>query len=236
MDLRKLPPVLQALAGLSVFILLASVATLVLRGGGGTGKPSAAKPTPTGSAPSSAPASPTASAATPPLALAAKPKVLHGLKKAAASPGNISTAIAGPLGVAALGSSVSAVVVDVLTGQPLFSRGATQSVPPASTAKLMTAAAGPTVLGPNAVLTTSVVPGQSAGQIVLVGGGDPTLAGSAADPAGTYPVAASLAGLAKATAKALKAAGTKNVVLGYDNTLYGGPTAAEGWKLSYIGA
>src|SRR3954454_9855169 len=114
MDLRKLPPVLQALAGLSVFILIASIATLVLRGGSGTRKPSAVKPTSTGSAPASAAVVPTPSAAAPPLALAAKPKVLHGLKKAAASPGNISTAIAGPLGVAALGSSVSAVVVDVL--------------------------------------------------------------------------------------------------------------------------
>src|SRR5438270_5559602 len=106
MDLRKLPPVLQALAGLSVFILVASIATLVLRGGSGAGKAATPKPTPTGSAPASAAVTPTASAAAPPLALAATPKLLHGLKKAAASPGNISTAIAGPLGVAALGSSV----------------------------------------------------------------------------------------------------------------------------------
>src|SRR5437868_2031227 len=121
MDLRKLPPVLQALAGLSVFILVASLATLVLRGGGGAGKPSAVKPTPTGSAPTSTAVTPTTSAAAPPLALAAAPKLLHGLKNAAASPGNISTAIAGPLGAAVLGSSVSVEVVDVLTGQPLFS-------------------------------------------------------------------------------------------------------------------
>lgn len=236
MDPRKLPPVLAALAGLSAFILVASLATLVLRGGSGSAKVGATRPTPTASAPATAVVAPTVSASAPPLAVAARPKVLHGLTKAAASPGNISTAIAGPLGVSALGASVSAEVVDVLTGQPLFSRGATESVPPASAAKLVTAAAALTVLGPNAVLTTSVLPGQSPGEVVLVGGGDPTLAGSSADPAGTYPVAASLAGLAKSTAKALLAAGTKSITLGYDNTLYGGPTAADGWKLTYISA
>ena len=80
------------------------------------------------------------------------------------------------------------------------------------------------------------MPGQSASQVVLVGGGDPTLAGAAADPAGTYPAAASLAGLAKATAKALIAAGTKSITLTYDATLYAGPTSAEGWKPTYITA
>ena len=234
MDPRKLPPVMQALAGLSAFILIASLATLVLRGGGGAGKASAAKPTPTASA--SAPVAPTASAPAPPLAVAARPKILHGLSRAAVSPGDIATAIAGPMGVPVLGSGVSAEVVDVVTGQPLFSRGATTQVPPASAAKLVTAAAALLVLGPNAVLTTLVTPGAAAHQVVLVGGGDPTLAGAAADPAGTYPVAASLAGLAKATAKALVAAGQKSISLAYDNTLYAGPTSAEGWKPSYLSA
>jgi serine-type D-Ala-D-Ala carboxypeptidase/endopeptidase (penicillin-binding protein 4) len=236
MDPRRLPLVMQVLAGVSVFILVASLATLVLRGGGGTGKPSAVTPTTTASAPASAAVTPTASATVPPLAFAAKPKVLHGLKPGAASPGNLSGALSGLLTVSTLGSGVSAEVVDVLTGQPLFSQAATVPVPPASAAKLATAAAALTVLGPNAVLSTTVRPGASASQIVLVGGGDPTLAGVAADPAGTYPVAASLAGLAKATAKALVGRGLHTVSIAYDSTLYSGPASAEGWKPSYFSA
>jgi D-alanyl-D-alanine carboxypeptidase/D-alanyl-D-alanine-endopeptidase (penicillin-binding protein 4) len=232
-ELRRPPLVQLVLAGLSVFTLLAALTTLALRGSGGTGTGTAANPTPTVTVSTPASTSPTSTAPPAPLAIAAVPKILHALKADAAEPPQVSAAISGLLGLSALGTGVTADVVDVRTGQPLASVGATTMVPPASTAKLLTAAAALHVLGPSAVLSTTVVNGATAGQIVLVGGGDPTLAGAAADPAGTYPVAATLASLAKSTAKALAG---KTVTLAYDATLYAAPLSAEGWKPTYFTA
>ncbi|MDX6202519.1 MAG: hypothetical protein QOJ83_2019 [Frankiales bacterium] len=229
---RRLPLVQLILAGLSVLTLVAALTTLVVRGGGPTSA-TAAKPKPTATGSGPAPVSPTATAPPAPLAIAAAPKLLHALKATAVEPGQVSAAISGLLGASALGTGVTADVVDVLTGQPLASVGAGTLVPPASTAKLLTAAAALRILGPTATLSTTVVNGAVPGQIVLVGGGDPTLAGAAADPPGTYPVEASLAALAKATAKALAG---KKVSVAYDATLYGNQTMAEGWKQTYVSA
>ena len=66
------------------------------------------------------------------------------------------------------------------------------------------------VLGQNARFTTKVVRGARAGSIILVGGGDPTLAVNPF-PAQDYPQPATLASLAKATARALRAQGHRTV-------------------------
>jgi D-alanyl-D-alanine carboxypeptidase/D-alanyl-D-alanine-endopeptidase (penicillin-binding protein 4) len=232
--LRRLPLVQLVIAGLSVVVVLAGFTTLALRGGGGKGAAASGSPTPTGSAATpSTPGAPTTTAPPAPLAVAAVPKLLHGLKADAASPPQVGAAIQGLLAASALGTGVTADVVDARTGQPLAEIGATTQVPPASTAKLATAAAALRVLGPAFTLSTTVVNGATPNQVVLVGGGDPTLAGAAADPPGTYPAEASLAALAKSAAKSLKG---KTVSVAYDNTLYSGSASAEGWKASYFAA
>jgi serine-type D-Ala-D-Ala carboxypeptidase/endopeptidase (penicillin-binding protein 4) len=132
-----------------------------------------------------------------------------------------------------LGSHVGVVVTDLATGSVLFARGSTVPATPASSAKLATAVAALSVLGPSARFTTRVVAGPAPGSIVLVGGGDPTLA-AGPYPAGQYPQPATLAALAAQAAHWLRARGEHAVRLRYDDSLFTGPVTAPGWTAGYI--
>jgi D-alanyl-D-alanine carboxypeptidase/D-alanyl-D-alanine-endopeptidase (penicillin-binding protein 4) len=145
----------------------------------------------------------------------------------------LRTALAGPLSAAALGPQVSAVVADAATGRVLLSEDGTRLLTPASTTKLVTSVAALAVLGANATFTTRVVRGAAPDQIIVVGGGDPTLAVNQF-PAQDYPQPATLASLAAETARALKAQGRTAVSVGYDTSLYTGPAMAPGWPETYI--
>jgi serine-type D-Ala-D-Ala carboxypeptidase/endopeptidase (penicillin-binding protein 4) len=150
-----------------------------------------------------------------------------------ATSGGVNAAVSGLLGSAAFGPQVGALVADLSTGQVLFSRQSSTGFAPASTAKLSTAVAALDVLGPNARFTTRVVAGLTASSIILVGGGDPTLA-AGPYPASNYPQPATLESLAAATARALQAKGIQAVTLGYDTSRYTGPEMAPGWTQSYV--
>ena len=115
----------------------------------------------------------------------------------------------------------AAIVLDPATGELLFDRGAQSPQVPASTTKLVTAAAALHVLGAQTRLATTV---QSDGStITLVGGGDATVV------TGTRPrSAASLTDLATQTAAALPAG--SSVVVNYDDSLFSGPELAPGWS------
>src|SRR5579863_2833988 len=147
----------------------------------------------------------------------------------------LRAALAGPLSAPALGSQVSALVADPVTGQVLLSEHGSRAMTPASTTKLVTGLAALAVLGQNARFTTRVVRGATPGSVILVGGGDPALAVNSF-PARDYPQPATLASLAKATARTLKAQGRGTVALGYDTSLYTGPGLAPGWPASYVSA
>ncbi|HEX2820990.1 MAG TPA: D-alanyl-D-alanine carboxypeptidase, partial [Streptosporangiaceae bacterium] len=88
----------------------------------------------------------------------------------------LRSALAGPLSAAALGPGVGALVADPATGQVLLSEQGSRPATPASTTKLATSAAALAVLGANARFRTRVVRGATANSVILVGGGDPTLA------------------------------------------------------------
>jgi len=145
----------------------------------------------------------------------------------------LQSALAAPLSASALGPQVSAVVTDPATGKVLWSQNPDQPSTPASTTKLVTSAAALAALGSGATFTTTVVRGATENSVILVGGGDSTLAVHPF-PAGVYPRPATLASLAKATARALKAKGQRTVSLGYDDSRYTGPELAPGWPAAYV--
>jgi serine-type D-Ala-D-Ala carboxypeptidase/endopeptidase (penicillin-binding protein 4) len=137
----------------------------------------------------------------------------------------------------ALGPRVSAAVVDGVTGERLYAVATTpEPLLPASTSKIVTAAAALTELGAHQRFSTRVVTG-AAGEVVLVGGGDPTLASPAVESSvqygGTPP--ARLSALADVTASRLLARGATGVPrLVVDSRLFGGPELAPGWRPTYL--
>jgi D-alanyl-D-alanine carboxypeptidase/D-alanyl-D-alanine-endopeptidase (penicillin-binding protein 4) len=129
------------------------------------------------------------------------------------------------------------VVLDPSTGEYLLDRGAAEPRVPASTTKLVTAAAALAALGPDTRFTTSVIiPAGEVGEIVLVGGGDPALSRRVAtDERWIYPITP-LGQLASATAAELVAAGETTVRLGYASDLFQGPGINPLWEASYVGS
>jgi len=164
---------------------------------------------------------------------AAGPGTALGAAAGAVTPDGLAAALTPLLTPATLGSHVGLLVTSLATGQVLDSSNATAGFAPASTTKIATAVSALSVLGPQARFVTRVVAGPSPAAIVLVGGGDPTLA-AGAPPASDYPQPATLAQLAAQTAKALRARGRASVTVQYDTSLYTGPGLAPGWTRSYV--
>ncbi|MFL6098301.1 MAG: D-alanyl-D-alanine carboxypeptidase, partial [Blastococcus sp.] len=157
----------------------------------------------------------------------AKP-VLASLSKDAPAPDKaaLTSQLTPLLTAPGLGAGVSAEVVDVATKNVLLDLDAPDPATPASTAKLLTAAAALTTLDPADTLKTTVVAGATPGEVVLVGGGDPTLSRTA--PSQTYPGAPTVADLATQVRAAMPA-GTPVSRIVVDGSLYSGPLTAGGW-------
>ncbi len=150
-----------------------------------------------------------------------------------ATPAGVAAALGPVLRSAALGPHVGVDVTDLATGQVLYSANAGSPFQPASTTKIATAVAALAVLGPAARFSTRVMSGLAPGDVVLVGGGDATLA-AGPPPATDYPQPATLAELAARTATALRGRGASHVQLSYDAARYTGPGLAPGWPVSYV--
>jgi serine-type D-Ala-D-Ala carboxypeptidase/endopeptidase (penicillin-binding protein 4) len=137
----------------------------------------------------------------------------------------------------ALGSHFEVAVGSLRPGGRLVRIGRSGPVTPASLLKLLTCTAALEVLGPDHRFLTSVVQGRANSDVVLVGGGDPLLAGGDASPSKTalypYPQPASLVTLARRTAAKLKFAGVHRVRVHYDASLFTGPAFNPAWPASY---
>ncbi|WP_018721009.1 D-alanyl-D-alanine carboxypeptidase/D-alanyl-D-alanine endopeptidase [Salinispora fenicalii] len=125
---------------------------------------------------------------------------------------------------AALGDRANVSVADVATGTILYDQGAGDGTVPASVTKLVTAATVLAARGPGHRIPTRAVAGAAPGEVVLIGGGDPTLA---VDGSGFYPGAARLDELAAQVKTALGGVAPTRVVV--DSSLYSGPAYASGW-------
>ena len=141
----------------------------------------------------------------------------------------IAAALRGPLADQRLGSHVGVQVTDAATGQSLFAQNAGDPAVPASTMKLVTSVAALAVRGPAYQMQTRAVAGQNPGEVVLVGGGDPTLSVSGA---GSYPDAARLDDLAGQVRKALGGTAPTKVLV--DSSLFTGPNLGPNWEPNVV--
>ncbi|MDX3644867.1 D-alanyl-D-alanine carboxypeptidase, partial [Streptomyces sp. MB09-02B] len=151
------------------------------------------------------------------------PSVLAGLGGASGAGSAPDSAALGALLDPILNSSVlgprrAASVVDVETGEQLYAQNADDALTPASTTKIATAAAALSAVGPDHRIETRTVLDPDSAEVVLVGGGDPTLSGHK-DTDGY----ASLRTLADRTAAALAKRHLNEITLTHDVSLYEGP-------------
>jgi D-alanyl-D-alanine carboxypeptidase/D-alanyl-D-alanine-endopeptidase (penicillin-binding protein 4) len=144
-------------------------------------------------------------------------------------PASVAKLVAPLLHGDALGTGAAVSVVDVGTGSALYSSGAATPQTPASVTKLVTATAVLATRGPGYRLETRVVAGAAPGEVVLVGGGDPTLA---VNGTGSYPGAARLDRLAAQVKTAL--GGTRPTRVLVDSSLFGGAGTGPGWDSDIV--
>ena len=128
----------------------------------------------------------------------------------------------------------SLVVRDALTGEDLAGRSSGLLVTPASTTKLLSAAAIVTGLDPDRTFTTRVLAGAEPGQVVIVAGGDMLLGDGAGDPEAVAGHAG-IADLAAQTARSLKEQGEGGrVSVALDLSHVRGPSVQPTWKQHWV--
>lgn len=140
------------------------------------------------------------------------------------TPDGVRAAIDGLVVGSGLGDRVDVSVLDVATGQSLYDHDAALPTTPASTTKLVTAVTVLAARGPAYRIPTRVVAGGAPGEVVLIGGGDPTVAVGAT---GYYPGAARLDKLAGQVKRALGGVAPTKVII--DTSLFSGPVYGPGW-------
>ena len=159
--------------------------------------------------------------------------VAEGADEPSADPDAVRRAVARLTRSKKLGRDVAVAVMQLSDGRVVH-RSGDRRVIPASTLKMLTAAAVLERLGGDHRFRTTVVAGTGDDQVVLVGGGDPLLARRPVPLGEAYPARADVQTLARATARALRDLGRTRVRLGYDATLFAEPAVSPDWEPSYV--
>jgi len=205
--------VVIAAVGLLLVAVIAVASTFLIQAGDGAeqaGVPTPSNPT------TPTPTTPPVPTPTPVLGPAARSAPLP-------TTAELTAALRGPLADSRLGGRINARVVDVRTGRVLADENGSRLATPASTTKILTAVAALAAVPADFRFTTRVVAGARPGEVVLVGGGDPTLA---AGRQPQYAGAARIADLAAAVRKAGVRHVTRVVV---DGSRFSGSGVGPGW-------
>ncbi|WP_156686448.1 D-alanyl-D-alanine carboxypeptidase/D-alanyl-D-alanine endopeptidase [Mycobacterium sp. Marseille-P9652] len=150
----------------------------------------------------------------------------------APSPGGVAAVMAPVAGDPNLGK-LGARVTDALTGKELWQVAGDLPLMPASTNKVLTAAAALLTLDHQARISTRVVAGtqNAQGPVVLVGAGDPVLSAAPPNVETWYKGAARLSDLVEQ----IHRSGVTPTAVQVDTSAYSGPTMAQGWDGSDVG-
>lgn len=135
----------------------------------------------------------------------------------------IAAALGGQVSAPGLGT-VTGAVLDATTGETLWEQGGSTPLVPASTGKLLTAAAALLTIPHTEQLSTRVVAGKEPGTAIIVGGGDSTLSSLKPGAESVYPGAAHLSELVDQ----LKDKGIKTIAV--DVSRYTGNALVPSWE------
>lgn len=149
----------------------------------------------------------------------------------APTPQALAAALAPVVSNPALGA-FTGTVADALTGTVLWSQNPDTPMTPASTTKLLTAAAALSALPVDHRVATQVLQGSRPGELVLVGEGDPTLSAQPVGAPSYYPGAPRIADLVEQ----IRRAGVPVDSIVVDTSAYPGPTMAQGWMPDDVAA
>ena len=142
------------------------------------------------------------------------------------SPGGVAAALAPAAADPNLGK-LGGRITDALTGKAVWQVAADLPLVPASTNKVLTAAAALLTLDHQARISTRVVAGSPnpQGPIVLVGAGDPALSAAAPDVDTWYRGSARISDLVEQ----VRRSGVTPTAVQVDTSAFSGPTMAQGW-------
>jgi serine-type D-Ala-D-Ala carboxypeptidase/endopeptidase (penicillin-binding protein 4) len=175
---------------------------------------------------------PTTTAAQPHDAGAGMPLAASGQQQPVPTSAGLQAATAAALADPALAGNLGLTVRDATTGNHLLDVRSNDPLLPASSLKLLSAAAVDATFPAGATLTTKVVQGSAPDRVLLVAGGDTLLNPGAGDPKAVAG-RAGLGDLVTGTVNALHSKGVRAATVSLDLSYAPGPLLAPTWSTGF---